>query len=57
MTKIGSSFDIRVVIYIEGELAWEIFVIGECLYYGGCSEVFMYFSFRSFTFTSCILIF
>ena len=28
MTKIRSNFDIRVVIYIEGELAWEIFVIG-----------------------------
>ena len=27
MTKRGSSFDMRVVIYIEGELAYDIFVI------------------------------
>ena len=43
MTKRGSSFDIKVVIYIGGELAYEIFVIRECLYYERCSEVFMYF--------------
>ena len=44
MTEKGSSFGMRVVMFLGGELAYNIFDRG-CLYFEGCSEVIMYFLF------------
>ena len=39
MTKRGSSFDLRVVIYIGGELVYEIFLLGGVfIFFEGCNE-------------------
>ena len=35
----------KVVMYLRGVLAYDIFLLGECLYFEGCSEDYMYFSF------------
>ena len=35
----------RVVIYLEGELAYEFFCWGECFCFEGCNEDFCIFSF------------
>ena len=53
VTKRGSSFGMRVVMYLGGELAYDILLRGSVYFYEGCSEVIIYF-FSSFTFTSCI---
>ena len=57
--KRGSSFDMRVVIYIKGELARRCFVIGGVSMRDVVRFFFFFnvFSFLSFTFTSCILVF
>ena len=44
MTK-KSSFGMRVVLYLGGELVYGIFVMGSVHILEGCSEDFMYFSF------------
>ena len=56
MTKKGSNLGMRVVLYLGGELVYDIFFLlgGVFIHFEGCSEVYMYF--LSFTLASCILV-
>ena len=50
VTKRGSSFDMRVVIYLGGELVYRRFLLGGLyyIYFEGCSEDLCIFSFHYF---------